>query len=140
MAKTKPLSERERRFVAAYCGEATGNATRAAELAGFSPRSARFQGSKLATRRNIRAAIEAYRKKLERPSIADATERREILSDMLRSAKVAAKDRRGAADILNKMDGLYVKKLANPDGSPLRLASDADLDARIALLEQQVKG
>ena len=139
VAKRSSLTERERRFVVAYCGDAAGNATRAAELAGYSRRSARFQGSKLATKRNIQIAIDAYRQELARPTIADAVERREMLTTMLRAAGQHPLARLKAVDILNKMDGLYLTKLANPDGSPLHLVPDAELDARIQQLEQQVR-
>lgn len=121
-------------------GPTAGNATEAAKRAGYAARSAAVTGSQLLRKPKIRKAVEAARAKLSKATIADATERREILSTLLRADKVNGLIRIKAADTLNKMDGLYVKKLANPDGSPLRLTSDAELDARIAILESQVKG
>lgn len=53
-----PLSERERRFVEFYMGEAAGNATKAARFAGYSAKTARKQGSRLRTKGHIRAAIQ----------------------------------------------------------------------------------
>lgn len=53
------LTERERRFVTFYMGEAAGNATKAARLAGYSAKTARKQGSRLLrTKGHIRAAID----------------------------------------------------------------------------------
>jgi phage terminase small subunit len=43
------LTLKQRRFVEAYCGEAAGNATQAAKLAGYSSRTARSQGQRLLT-------------------------------------------------------------------------------------------
>ena len=56
--------------------------------------------------------------------------------------KVKAWDKVRALDMLAKHFGLVKERLehSGPNGVPLRLASDADLDARIALLESQVKG
>jgi phage terminase small subunit len=46
------------RFVAAYLGPAQQNASRAAKLAGYSKKTARFQGSRLLTRVNIQLEID----------------------------------------------------------------------------------
>lgn len=54
---TEELSERERRFVEAYMGEAAGNATKAAELAGYSARTARQIGSRLLSKVDIQQVI-----------------------------------------------------------------------------------
>jgi hypothetical protein len=127
--------------VHAFLNEAAGNAADAARLAGFSHKTARQIGARLLTRVHIKAAVEAYRAKLERPTIADATERRETLTTLVRTPGESPAHnlmRIKAADVLNKMDGLYVKKLANPDGSPLRLTPDDAINARIAELERQL--
>jgi phage terminase small subunit len=59
------LSEREQRFVRALTGEALGNLTKAAELAGYSPKSAARQGYRLSKRAHVQTAIEARQQKLE---------------------------------------------------------------------------
>ncbi|MEQ1897732.1 MAG: terminase small subunit [Vicinamibacterales bacterium] len=53
-----PFSERERRFVEAYLGDAAGNATRAAALAGYSLKSARRIGTRLSSEFHIQHAID----------------------------------------------------------------------------------
>ena len=54
------LSERERRFVHAYCGEAAGNGAKAAVLAGYSPNGAKVTANRLLTRHNVRDAVQAF--------------------------------------------------------------------------------
>lgn len=60
----KKLSERERRFVEAYMGQAQGNATKAAELAGYSVKSAGRIGFRLSKKVHIQAAIGLRQDKL----------------------------------------------------------------------------
>lgn len=107
----KELSELERRFVDAYIGQAEGNGTKAAELAGYSQKSARAQASRLLTRRNIADAI------------AQRRERREILSDVSVARVLKEMARIGFAD---------VRKLFNEDGS-LKAFKDMDDDTAAAL-------
>jgi phage terminase small subunit len=59
----RPLSEKERRFVDAYMGDAAGNATRAAELAGYSVKSARRIGTRLSSKAHIKSEIGQFRDK-----------------------------------------------------------------------------
>jgi hypothetical protein len=58
------MNEKRRRFVEAYLTEAAGNATKAAEIAGYSPKSARVQGSQLLTYPDVRRALEARQQQL----------------------------------------------------------------------------
>lgn len=106
------LSERERRFVDAFMGEAKGNGTKAAILSGYRAHSARIQASKLLAKGNIQEAIAARVARLEQASIADATERRERLTRILRNDHPLADagDSIRAIDLLNKMDGLYIER------------------------------
>lgn len=57
MADQKPLSERERRFVLAMTGEAAGNLTEAAKIAGYSPLAAAKAGWRLSKRVHIQQAL-----------------------------------------------------------------------------------
>lgn len=60
----KTLSERERRFVLAYTGEALGNATEAAKIAGYAPKSAGKAGWELTKRPHVQQALEQRQQKL----------------------------------------------------------------------------
>lgn len=53
----RPLTERQRRFVEAYC--ATGSPLKAARAAGYSPKHARVYGQDLLKLPHVRAAVEA---------------------------------------------------------------------------------
>lgn len=53
----RPLTERQRRFVEAYC--ATGSLLKAALAAGYSPKHARVYGQDLLKLPHVRAAVEA---------------------------------------------------------------------------------
>ncbi len=55
--KGKNLSEKERRFVEAYMGEAAGNGAEAARLAGYAISSARQTADRLMSKADIKAAI-----------------------------------------------------------------------------------
>jgi phage terminase small subunit len=105
----KPLSERERRFVEAYMGPCAGNATKAAESAGYSPKTARQIASRLLTKANIRAAVNEARADLTTEAIADAKERRELLTKHARNMQEPVSSIK-AVDVLNKMDGIYIEK------------------------------
>lgn len=64
VADQKPLSERERRFVLAMTGEAAGNLTEAAKIAGYSPLAAAKAGWRLSKRVHIQQAMAARVQKL----------------------------------------------------------------------------
>jgi phage terminase small subunit len=107
-----PLSERERRFVEAYMGEAAGNATKAAELAGYSKISARQQGARLCTKAAIRAAIDE--RTAADPQIADRTARQRLWSDIAFGrgayADAALKDRLKASELLGKSQADFIER------------------------------
>ena len=56
----------EKRFTSAYIGEAEQNATKAAVLAGYSPKNARSMGYKLLRRVRIRVEIEHERTRISK--------------------------------------------------------------------------
>lgn len=92
-------------------GDAAGNGTEAARLAGYkgSADTLGVQAHTLLRRPKIQAALKTRREALASQSIASVTERREILSAIMRTAK-APLDRTRAVDVANKMDGVYVEK------------------------------
>lgn len=108
----KPLTERERRFVDAYMGPAAGNGTEAAKLAGYkgAAKVLQVQASRLLSKAIVQSAMSDRRTALASASIADAKERREVLSLILRSGDCDPNARIRAIDCANKMDGVYVEK------------------------------
>lgn len=93
-------------------GPAAGNGTEAARIAGYKGNSGvlAVQSTRLLSKANVAAALTERREVLTSQSIADAKERREVLSTILRSATENANDRIRAIDVANKMDGVYVEK------------------------------
>lgn len=91
-------------------GDAAGNATKAAECAGYSKKTARQIGSRLLSKVDIAAAISKASDRRDGTAILNADERRRLLSSMANAAGEHPLARLKAVDILNKMDGLYVQK------------------------------
>jgi phage terminase small subunit len=104
-------------------GAAAGNATEAAKLAGYSATSARFQGSRLATKRNIRAAIRARQK--ADPAVADRKQLQQLWTAVAlgkgRYAKSSLKDRLKASELLGKSQAVFIDKHEHtgPNGQPI---------------------
>jgi phage terminase small subunit len=101
------LTTKEQRFVREY--RVDGDAANAARRAGYAKASAKVTGCRLLKKPEVAAAIANHESEKANQLIADAAERRELLTGIARSGKnpVAAIK---AVDILNKMDGVYVQK------------------------------
>lgn len=84
----------------------TGNATKAAELSGYSPDSARSIASENLTKPNIIKRVEEL-KTIKMPSILTPDERQQILTEIAKANKHLPADPIKAIDTLNKMDKLY---------------------------------
>lgn len=125
--RTTPPSEKQRRFVEAYCGPAKGNATEAARLAGYrgTPATLRAVGSENLRKPSVRRAVDELMASIRSAAIADATEIQELLTRIargeaiepfvLQSGKVVRVEpnlstRRAAAVDLAKMLGLFVER------------------------------
>lgn len=104
------LTVRERAFVTAYLGPARGNGKQAALLAGYAPKNAAIQASQLLTRLNVRNALEKALEKVERAAIADAVERDELLTGILRNPFLESKTRMRAIAELNKVEGRHIAR------------------------------
>lgn len=122
----RPLTGKEQRFVAEYVVD--GDGANAARRAGYASGSAKVTACQLLKKDHIKAAIQAQQAAIAHQSltekhgtIADAAERREILTKIARAGrnKKFAVPAIKAMDVLNKMDGLYLTKLADPEGKPL---------------------
>lgn len=77
------LTGKEHAFVAAYIGEAArGNATKAAELAGYAPKTAYSAGGRLLKDVEVQAAIQAWRDEVKASAITDLSYRVSRLSEL----------------------------------------------------------
>lgn len=149
MPRPDNLSEREYRFVQAYIGEAQGNATEAARIAGYADARHRGKkslsqsalakaGSRLLDRQFVRDAIAKARFELSAGSIATAKERQEFLTAIIRDDYGDTKDRLKACEILGRMQGDFVERRITenitrmPDGRKVSELSDEELRQAVA--------
>lgn len=129
------LSEKQRRFVEAYMGEAAGNATKAAELAGYKGSYATIAAVARDNLRRpaIRAAIDQRAE--EDPAVMTRKERQRFWTAVARgeigTRKIAGdaevvfpsemKDRLKATELLGKSQGDFLERieLTGKDGGPV---------------------
>lgn len=131
MART--LSPKERAFVHAYMTDAAGNATQAARLAGYSPKTARAQGSRLLTKVDVRAAVDRRVEQREARGIATAEARDLLASEWLQDTTLDHTTRIQAMRELNRVDGRYSLKLIHSG----RLTIEQALERANERLEQR---
>ena len=102
------MTERERRFVEAYMGQASGNGTKAAILAGYSRTTARKQASRLLTKGNILSAIE---ERSQRDELTWSREQRQAFwTQIAADEKMAVRDRLKASELLARSQGDFIEK------------------------------
>lgn len=106
------LTEKQRRFVEAYVGEAQGNATKAARLAGYSgdDRTLAVKGAEAVRNGKVARAIEDARKATTSTAVATREERQAFLSKMMRDEEIEPKDRLKACEVLGRMHGDFIEK------------------------------
>jgi hypothetical protein len=130
-------TDKQKQFVEAFCGDACGNATQAAKLAGYSDKSRASlaaQGAENLEKPKIQAAIRAIRE--NEPRIADPAEIQAFWTRQMREdgSKKAARD-------LAKSQGMFTQQIevSGPDGDPIeqQLAiSDMSDEALSEMLEK----
>src|SRR5262245_30158301 len=89
-------------------GEAAGNATKAAVLAGYSPTTARKQGSRLLTKGNIRTAIDE--RSHANPLIWSREQRQSFWTKIAADQTIGVRDRLKASELLARSQGDFVEK------------------------------
>jgi phage terminase small subunit len=101
------LTLKERRFVDAYLGSAAGNATKAAQYAGYAVSSSDVTASRLLGKARIRAVIDRRQAALEEKGIASAEERDLLLSRVIRDETIDVAHRINAIKELNRCTGRH---------------------------------
>jgi phage terminase small subunit len=104
------LSERERRFVEAYMGQAAGNGTEAARLAGYkgSPQVLGVQSTRLLKKASVLLAI--AERVQDDPTVATRLDRQLFWTTTMQDAQVPWKDRLKASELLGKSQADFVEK------------------------------
>jgi len=107
---TTPLTEMQRRFVEAYLGEANGNGTQAAKIAGYSgdTHGLTVAGHKNLRKANVRNAINERTK--DDGSIATREERQAFLTRVMRTEHGKMPERLKATELLCKMHGDFIER------------------------------
>lgn len=98
------LTPKQKKFCEYYA--ALGNATEAARKAGYSEKTARSIGAENLTKPDLQAYIRDLAKAAEENRIAHANEVLAFFTDVMRDAKMQAKDRLRAAEALARRFGL----------------------------------
>lgn len=137
----KHLNKRQIDFVQEYMK--TNNINQSAIKAGYSPKTARSQGSRLLSNVNIRAYIDAINERLESDKIADIEEVMQYLTSVMRGEKkdqfdldASLSDRtRAAGELAKRLDvrarNLHVECAVNiiddiPDSDDIEIEDDLD--------------
>lgn len=149
---TGELTEKQRRFVEAYMGEAAGNATEAARQAGYAGDDITLAsvGYENLRKPQIRAAIESRAE--EDPLVATRFDRQRFWTRVMLGKELdgdeppAMKDRLKASELLGRSQLDFVERVEHTgkDGEPIQLAnpkdlstlSDAELEGLEAILEK----
>jgi len=104
------LTQRQETFCVKYFE--LGNASEAARIAGYSPRTVRAIASINLTKVNIQERLKELRQKVEDESIASVMERKQRLSAFIREDNygkfgISRQSNIAASDQLNKMEKIY---------------------------------
>jgi phage terminase small subunit len=101
------VTPKQKRFVAAY----EGNATEAALKAGYSKKTAYAQGQRMLKNVEVKAAIKAREDKRVGKIIAPREERQTFWSSIMRNKKAKMFDRLRASELLGKSEGDFLDKV-----------------------------
>ena len=119
--KPELVSEQYQRFATAYV--ASGNATESAIMAGYSPSSARTQGSKLVARPDVQAEIEAVR---QRSVAASAWDAGRVINELVATAREARDGQQYQAavrayELIGKHVGMWPRVADNIDARQINI-------------------
>lgn len=102
------MNDRQGKFCREYA--ACGNATTAAEKAGYSPKTARTTGSRLLTNVDICKRIHELGKAGEKAAMLTIADKRRRLLEIVKNPDEKTDNILKAIDLDNKMEGVYISK------------------------------
>lgn len=123
MSERRKLTPKRQRFVEAYTGEAMGNATEAARIAGYAK--PHPEGSRLLRIATVAEAVAKASRATQSAAIATREERQAMLTRIMRGdepevrydavgepieAQAAMRDRIKALELLGKMQGDFIER------------------------------
>ncbi len=101
------MNARKERFCLEYAS--SGNATKAAIAAGYSPKTARSQGQRLLTNADVKSRIEELQREIRREKIADITAIQTFWTEVLKDRYAKTTDRLKASELLARSMGAFLK-------------------------------
>lgn len=110
------LTPMQRKFVEAYCG----NATEAALAAGYSPKNVGPNADHILRNPKVKKALEERARSQISPLIASRSDRQKFWTETMSNPKVSMKDRLKASDLLARSEGDYIERreISGPGGAP----------------------
>ena len=114
------LNAKQKAFVEAY----SGNATEAAEKAGYSKKTAHSQGQRLLKHVEVAEAIKGREQRESRNRIASRQRRQEFWTDTMENADAEMKDRLRACELLGKSEGDFLDRVEAKHDGELRITWD----------------
>ena len=132
MTKKNELTDRQKRFVEAY----NGNAAEAARAAGYSEKNADKIASQLMDKPHIAEAIKARENDRQAALIATREERLIALTEIMRNGEERTADRIRATEIMCKAEGDFIvrQEITGADGQPL-LGKAVPVDVNIHVVD-----
>lgn len=110
MSNEPKLTEKQKKFADYYIQ--SGNATQAAQLAGYSENTSSEMGYENLRKPQISSYIKERTEKASNKRIADIVERKELLTSFMRNQEdTDDKGRLKALEILGKMEGDFTEKI-----------------------------
>jgi phage terminase small subunit len=115
------LNPRQEAFCLAYAR--TGNATRAALEAGYSPKGIDAAAARLLGNARVRDRLKELAEQTASSKIANAVERQEFWTSLMRDPAHEVKDRLKASELLGKAQGDFIDRteVSGPNGAGLEL-------------------
>ena len=107
------MNARRERFCLEYA--ASGNATKAAEAAGYSPRTSRSQGQRLLTFDDIQQRIQELTAELKSEKVASITDVQAFWTDVYKDGTQKTADRLKASELLVKSQGGFMPQISSGD-------------------------
>lgn len=111
------MNTRRERFCLEYA--ASGNATKAAEAAGYSPRTSRSQGQRLLTFDDIQQRIQELTAELKSEKVASITDVQAFWTDVYKDGTQKTADRLKASELLVKSQGGFMPQISSGDDEVL---------------------
>lgn len=120
--RTLNLSPKQLAFARAYATH--GVAERAAVDAGYSPKTARGSSARLLANAGIKAEMARLVEKAETHAVADAIERKEFWTRVMRDTEGEMKDRLKASELLGKTGGDFIDRVDSTGTMTVRVVRE----------------